>query len=189
MAPFFAPLDPAYTWIALGLIAVDRLVLARVLSPRKYAAIHLPSLILHELTHWVVAAVLGGWPTIKIYLEPHTLPDGSVVGGYTRWGDLWIGDIGRWMACAAPMGWFVVAQFIAGTQLARSQGFFDGIGWLLALLLALGAGLRTSALDLRNVGFITTAMFLNFLLAFVAIALLIVGDKIFDVLVALSCAW
>lgn len=167
MDTFFASYDPAYTWIALGVVAFDQLVLSRVLSFRTWCLLRLPSTILHEFAHWLVAAMLLGSP--RISLTPRSMPDGSVAIGWTQWNDLLLGNFGKKLVGAAPLGWFVVASLLAKTHLSQPQGFLTGMGWLFVTLIVAGSGLRLSISDMRNIGW-------TWNLAFVLLWLSVVMD-------------
>lgn len=173
METFFAPNDIAYAWIALIAVAVDQIVLARVLPPHVWAALRLPSTFLHEFAHWFVAAVQGGKPRI-VSLRPRVEEDGSVSLGYTVWGDLALGPVGRMLVAFAPFGWLFVAMIVARTTLTEPQTLLSGLGWLWLSLLLAGAGLRLSASDFAGMGKLMTVGVVIFLAALMLNAAMIV---------------
>lgn len=173
MDSFFSPFDVRYAWIALTAVAVDQIVLARVLPPRVWAALRLPSTFLHEFAHWFVAAVQGGKPRI-VSLSPRVEEDGSVSLGYTVWGDLALGGVGRMLVAFAPFAWLFVAMVMARTALAEPQSLFAGLGWLWLSLLFAGAGMRLSASDFAGMGKLMTFGVLLFLATMVLNAVMLV---------------
>lgn len=167
--PLFQPHDLSYAWIAIGVILLDQLVLPRVIRSQTWFWLRLPSVVLHEAAHFVVAALLLGSPKVTS-LRPTAMPDGTVRLGEVSWDEPAFGSTGNGLIRLAPLVWYIVAAVTARHFMASPQSLVAGLAWLAAVLVMIDAAQRVSASDLKELDWLLGTAFVLFVASALIVA-------------------
>lgn len=149
MDTFFDPYDPLYAWLGLGWFAFDHFVLRRRLPGMTWHWLRLPSTLLHELTHFLVALALGANARITS-LRPRQRPDGSVELGECTFAGPAGGHFGHVIIKLAPLAWFPLAAVLARYTMSEPRSLQAGLGLLACVLVMIRTAQMTSDADLRG---------------------------------------
>jgi hypothetical protein len=147
-----------YVALAVGYLLLDYNVLRRLMKPDHWLMLRMPALIVHELSHFIVALLLLGWPRISFKWERDA--SGTVEMGRVSYGPPMLGGFGHTLISVAPLLLYFVAWGIARHILSQPQPLLVGLGWLVAVYLCVSAAAMFSRSDLADVGIIGRVMIL-----------------------------
>lgn len=155
-----------YFALAIGYLLLDYNVLRRVMQPDRWLMLRMPALILHELSHFIVALLLLGWPRISFKWERDA--SGVVEMGRVSYGPPLLGGFGHMLISIAPLLLYFVAWGIARHFLSQPQPLLLGLGWLVLVYLCVSAAAMFSRSDLADVGLIGRVVILLTILQIMA---------------------
>lgn len=147
-----------YFGLAIGYMLLDYNVLRRVMQPDRWLMLRMPALVVHELSHFIVAFFLLGGPRISFKWRQDA--SGVVEMGRVSYGPPLLGGFGHMLISIAPLLLYFVAWGIARHFLSQPQPLLVGLGWLVAVYLCVSAAAMFSRSDLADVGLIGRLMIL-----------------------------
>ncbi|HGM5506742.1 TPA: hypothetical protein ACKPYM_000732 [Stenotrophomonas maltophilia] len=168
MDTYFVAGDTRYFWIGALLILLDRLLLASVVPRRLYFWLHLPWTFLHELTHFVVALLLGGRASFS-NLVPKLREDGLYALGSVEYSKV-NATFGPGLVAMAPLlNWMGAAILYFFVMDSHPLGLWTGIGATLLLVGLLEAGIPSWS-DIKDGQFISFCAMVGFVAGIVLVA-------------------
>lgn len=156
-----------YLAISIGYLLVDYNILRRFLPRDRWLMLRMPALVLHEMSHYLVALLLLGWPSVSFKWREDA--SGVVEMGRVRYGPPLFGGFGHMLISVAPLLLYYVALWIARTYLSQPQPLLLGLAGLVAVYLCVSAAAMFSRADLADVGILGRLVIL-YVILFILVA-------------------